>query len=277
MNESYPFYSIGRIREFLEENGAAPLKKWGQNFLIDPNIIDYIFNHIDKDALSNSESICEIGPGLGALTHRLPELNKKITLLEIDPALIKHLSNTYVSPDIKIIAGDALITLLTLETRKNYFLGNLPYYITSDILITLLKNFPDIQGGIFMVQKEFAERVSHEVSSFSIFARAFGEWKLLKHIKPTCFYPSPTAVSSLLRFVPYKEKILSLDQIEKLEIILRSFFWGKRKTIGKILNESPFMTNPIREKLQSTLQDKILKSRPQDLSFEIYYELARNC
>ena len=146
MSYEYPYYSISKIRAFMDERNANPLKKWGQNFITDPNTLDFIINSIDKDALSKSDSIAEIGIGLGALTHKLALLNKKMFLFEIDPVYIENMKSMeyFDSANTELCEGDVLKTIKKLENEKVFLMGNLPYYITSEILTTSLKSIPGI-------------------------------------------------------------------------------------------------------------------------------------
>ena len=118
-----------------------------------------------------------------------------------------------------LFEGDVLENINKLENEKVYLMGNLPYYITSEIITSCLKSIPNLTGAIFMVQKEFADRICNEISSLSIFVSAFGKFSYLKKISPSCFYPKPEASSALIRFTP-NQKRYSKTQIEKFELLL---------------------------------------------------------
>ena len=110
MSYEYPYYSVSRIRSFMEERSANPLKKWGQNFITDPNTLDFIVNSIDKEVLANSDSMAEIGIGLGALTHKLALFHKKMFLFEIDPVYIENMKSLeyFQNADVVLFEGDVL-------------------------------------------------------------------------------------------------------------------------------------------------------------------------
>lgn len=287
MSYEYPYYSISKIRNFLESKNANPLKKWGQNFIIDPNTLDFIIQSIDKNALSNSSSLAEIGIGLGALTHKLAQFSKKMFLFEIDPVYIEHMKETeyFKSGNSILCEGDVLENLHVLKAEPVYLSGNLPYYITSDILTLAVKTIPNMTGAIFMVQKEFADRVCNEISSLSIFLSLFGKFSFLKKIPPTCFYPKPEASSALIQFSPQKNQY-SISQINKFELLLKSLFWGKRKTIGKSISEAPFLNSEEFIQNYSQLKKEILeainscnldlKLRPEELKKEDYHNIIKN-
>nr|MBP7282665.1 16S rRNA (adenine(1518)-N(6)/adenine(1519)-N(6))-dimethyltransferase [Leptospiraceae bacterium] len=184
--------------------------------------------------------------------------------------------------DVVLFEGDVLENIGKLKNEKVFLTGNLPYYITSEILTSTLKSIPKLTGAIFMVQKEFADRICSEISSLSIFLSAFGKFSFLKKISPSCFYPKPDASSALIRFTP-RAHTYSNSQIEKFELLLKTFFWGKRKTIGKSIAEAPFLDSKefntdypnLREEILNALgKNKIeLRLRPEELKIEDYHRV----
>ena len=234
--------------------------------------------------LANSDSMAEIGIGLGALTHKLALFHKKMFLFEIDPVYIENMKSLeyFQNADVVLFEGDVLENIGKLKNEKVFLTGNLPYYITSEILTSTLKSIPKLTGAIFMVQKEFADRICSEISSLSIFLSAFGKFSFLKKISPSCFYPKPDASSALIRFTP-RAHTYSNSQIEKFELLLKTFFWGKRKTIGKSIAEAPFLDSKefntdypnLREEILNALgKNKIeLRLRPEELKIEDYHRV----
>jgi len=285
--EYFPFFKVASIRRFMEENNINPRKKWGQNFLIDPNIVRLITEQISPDA--QFDAIAEIGPGLGSLTYKLAELKKDLYLFEIDPALCAYLRATEFLAKIKftLFQGDALINLVEIRRKKVYLFGNLPYYITSDLIAVILKELDSLSGGIFMVQREFAERLCHEISSFSVFCSAFGEFRILKNVKASCFYPSPKAESSVIRFIPKKNPLYeNKKNVELLELLLKTFFWGKRKTLQKSLSDAPFIDRSgvfssipeFRKKILASISKSGIdpKSRPEEIVRTDFHRIVEN-
>ena len=129
-----------------------------------------------------------------------------------------------------------------------------------------------------MLQKEFINRITRENSSISIFLSIFGKWRHVKNVSSSCFYPSPKAESSLIYYEKYINKILTDSEIDVLQIILRSFFWGKRKTIQKNIKDSPFLDKFNRnEILEAVLQVDNLtgQERAEDIKKETYYHIAK--
>ncbi|HMY70174.1 MAG TPA: 16S rRNA (adenine(1518)-N(6)/adenine(1519)-N(6))-dimethyltransferase RsmA [Leptospiraceae bacterium] len=277
MSSEFSFFKRQNIKDFFAEKEAAPRKKWGQNFLTDRNIIDIICKHIENHpGFSEADELIEIGPGLGAITHILSRSGKKMSVLEIDPVLIENLKIQNYS--VEILEGDALQTISSFREKKVFAAGNLPYSISSELMAAICRELPLCTGGIFMLQREFAERIAKEVSSLSIFLHSFGEWELLKIVSPGCFYPVPDATSALLKYTPYPEKILSPEETVSLEKILKSFFWGKRKTVSRILQDSPFLNESERKNLGELIDREnsdLIKFRPEDIDKKIYYTLAK--
>jgi 16S rRNA (adenine1518-N6/adenine1519-N6)-dimethyltransferase len=279
MKESFIYFNHGNINHFLNEKKGAPLKKWGQNFLIDKNIVDIIIQSLPENLLCEITSIAEIGPGLGSITHRLAEFNKPVYLFEIDPILIDNLKdNNYNTPPFILIEGDVLKNLNILKNESFFCFGNLPYYISTDILTSLVQLCPNLKAGIFMLQKEFINRITSENSSISVFLSVFGVWRHVKNVSSSCFYPSPKAESSLIYYEKHSNRVLSDPEIDVLQIILRSFFWGKRKTIQKNIKDSPFLNKYNRTEIhEAVLQIDNLtgQERAEDIKKETYYRIAK--
>jgi 16S rRNA (adenine1518-N6/adenine1519-N6)-dimethyltransferase len=279
MNESFTFTKIQSINQFMKENNAAPLKKWGQNFLIDKNIIESIISQLPVDSVSELDCIVEIGPGLGSITHRLVDFNKDIFLFEIDPILIENLKKyNYNKSPFVLVEGDVLKNLEIVSNKNFFCFGNLPYYISTDILTSLMSSCPKMKSGIFMLQKEFIYRITKENSSLSIFLNCFGEWKHIKNVSPSCFYPSPKAESALVYYEKDLIPKLNPSETSILQVILRSFFWGKRKMISKNIKDSPFLEKWDRKKFYELItRDGFLSGneRAEDIPKEIYYTLSK--
>lgn len=285
MNFNYPYFSISRIKSFLSEKNASPLKKWGQNFLIDPNTIDFIISSIQNHSAEKADTLIEIGPGLGALTHRLSEFGKPLLVYEIDPIYVSNLKEAeYIRQEnLSIIEGDVLKTFSSTN-NSIYLIGNLPYYITSDIIIHCLKSINSLSGMFFMVQKEFAERICKEISSLSIFASIFGKFEFVRTVSPGCFYPKPEASSALIKFTPHPEPICGLAKISTAELFLKSVFWGKRKTIQKSISDSPFLLSETSSEFDSIKANIItalnennipLSKRPEELTIQQFHTIIR--
>ncbi|XDD50655.1 16S rRNA (adenine(1518)-N(6)/adenine(1519)-N(6))-dimethyltransferase RsmA [Leptospira sp. WS92.C1] len=240
-SKEYPFRKVSEIRKFLESKASAPLKKWGQNFLIDPNAIKIILGGLNSDLLPSIDRILEIGPGLGAISHGLLLFEKPVTLFEIDPVYANWLREYL--PEFELREGDALQFLPEYAQESVYLFGNLPYYISSELTLSAVRNLKKLKGATFLVQKEFAKRISSEPSSIQFYLSAFGTWKLKKNIKAGAFYPRPNVDSSILEYraAPVLE---NESGFIALECLCRMAFWGKRKKLASSLRDAPVSSLP---------------------------------
>ncbi len=249
-------------------------KSLGQNFLIDKNILTIISNSIKIE--SDSE-ILEIGPGTGNLTEYLIKKNpQKIFLVEKDKNLAEILNKKF-NKDIKIFNEDFLnFSNPKLLKNKLIVFGNLPYNISSQILVKLIINKEKfkIKKMIFMFQKELADRILSEENSkkygrLSILAK----WKFniskITDISPNSFYPKPKVKSTLLLFSA-KEKFFKLKKPESLEYVTRVFFNQRRKKIKKPINILFQNKIEIANKLNLDLN-----LRPQNISSKTFFEITK--
>lgn len=207
-------------------------KKYGQNFLIDKNILKKISNLIP----SNNLNIIEIGPGDGKLTDYIIETNpKKLWIVEIDQDLVPNLDSKYKKlKNVKIIKMDFL--KFSISEKFDLILSNLPYNISSQVLekICLLKEKPDYL--IFMFQKEFAERLlSKKLNSLNALVNCFFDIELNFNVGKYCFRPIPKVESSVVFFKRRTESLLKKKETEQFIIFKRNIFSHKRKTLNKTL------------------------------------------
>lgn len=288
--ESFPYYKPTEIRRILSEHNANPKKSWGQNYLIDPNIIEPLFVDISEQIPSNTETLAEIGMGLGALTHKILDLGKPTFLLEIDPVSCKifreGLGSSY--ENWQLMEGDCRDHLSTLAGKHPFVFGNLPYYITSEIITDCLEKIPDLTGFLFLVQKEFGERIVNEISSLSVFIRGFGNVRKSKLVKKGSFYPAPKIDSLFLFFETYRHPILANSrEIAYFSAMLRACFWGKRKKIATSLRDCPeamfpkevFQNNETVQKwkqkfLSVAIEEGFSEKRPEELPISLWLDLT---
>ena len=209
-------------------------KKFGQNFLIDGNILNKIKNLIPSENLK----ILEIGPGSGKLTDKIISKNpNELTLVEIDEDLIENLYEKYHDyKNIKLIRID----ILKFNLKENYqlIISNLPYNISSQVLvkITLLKDIPEIL--ILMFQKEFALRlIDKKLNSINSLVKCFYNIKLSFNVSKNCFRPIPKVDSSVLIFKKIKNKLLNNNEINDFIIFKRNLFSHKRKSLKNLLKK----------------------------------------
>lgn len=241
---NFPYYSPKNIQKVLNDNQVGPRKKWGQNYLIDRNIIDSVFRDIQKKIPLETKSLAEIGIGLGALTHKILDLGYPTELMEIDPVNCRifeeGMAQDYPREEFRLLQGDCRVHIPDLSGSQPFVFGNLPYYLTSEIITDCLEKIPDMTGFLFLVQKEFAERIVDEVSSLSVFLHGFGKPEKFKLVKKGSFYPSPKIDSMFLFFTSVSDRFLkSPRDIAYFSALLRSSFWGKRKKLSTSIRESP--------------------------------------
>lgn len=279
-----PFSTKSEIKAYLSSIGIRAQKKYGQNFLVDQNIVQFIVESGSKHLTHVDSEIAEIGIGLGSLTYPLLSLKRKTYLFEIDHAYIRLAKERILNnfSNVHLIEGDALENLHRIQTTPVFIFGNLPYHLTTEILIFIVSNFENWLGGIFMVQKEFADRLTSEVSSISVFLKGLTTTKHLKVVHKNCFYPIPKIHSSLIQILPLapgERRIQTKNEILLWSRLLRAIFWGKRKQIQVSLRESPFSKDSdFQLAVQSALEKSGInpKSRPEELNQEQFLTLGQH-
>ena len=249
-------------------------KSLGQNYLIDQNILRLIAN---STKIKKNNEIIEIGPGTGNLTEFLLKKNpKKFYIIEKDEELVNLLKNKF-SEKLDIINEDILkFSIKNLLNKESIIFGNLPYNISSQILVKFVinKNKFKFNKLIFMFQKELADRILAKVNSsnygrLSILANWKFNIKKIIDIKPNSFFPRPKVLSSLLIFNP-KIPLINFKNPENLEHITKVFFNQRRKKIKKPINILFKNSLNIVEKFKLNLD-----LRPQNISPEIFYNLTK--
>ncbi|MCX8105883.1 MAG: 16S rRNA (adenine(1518)-N(6)/adenine(1519)-N(6))-dimethyltransferase RsmA [Ignavibacterium album] len=218
---------------------VKPLKRLGQNFLKDKNILRKIYEFINPQ---EGERIIEIGPGEGALTEFLISSRAEVIAIEIDKRVIEHLQSSF--PDIKIINQDFLeVDLTQFHSSDLRIVGNIPYNITSPIIFKLIENHNLIRDAIFMVQYEVAKRITAKKGSkdygiLSVLLSYFAETELCFKVSPNVFYPKPKVFSAVVK-IKFKKNID--ESLKKTFIqIVKAAFGNRRKTLKNSLSNSIF-------------------------------------
>lgn len=219
-----------------------PIKKLGQNYLKDKNIINKIVEEINPE---RDDQIIEVGPGLGALTEGLIEKNKNLTLIEIDRRAIEQLKLKFESAN--IIEADFLkINLENIldKNRVSKVVGNIPYNITSPILFKLLSVRGLVNESVFMVQDEVAKRItaSYKTKAYGILSVILGYFAEVKYcftISPDVFYPKPKVNSAVIH-IYFKEKTGHDFEDELFIKVVKAAFGHRRKTLKNSLSNSIF-------------------------------------
>jgi 16S rRNA (adenine1518-N6/adenine1519-N6)-dimethyltransferase len=249
-------------------------KSLGQNFLIDKNIIKKIVNITPV----KKENVVEIGPGNGALTDEiLSKKPKSLLLVEKDLILFKKLKNRYLNNKlVKIYNSDILkLNIEELISNNSIIFGNLPYNISSQILVKFIKFKkwpPNFKNLIFMFQKELGEKIIGQYSSPN-----YGRLSILSNyrfniykkflVSLNCFLPKPKITSMVIHFYP-KKNLFNIKKIENLEKITNIFFSKKRKMINKSIKN--ILTG---EKIKKISGLK-MNMRPAEIKPETYYKIT---
>lgn len=272
-------YSPKKMKELLEKNGFSLKKKFGQNFIIDENVINSI---IDKSKIDKDTLVIEVGPGAGSLTYKLGISAKNVICYEIDTTLENVLKeNTRDLNNVKIIYQDflkanVLDDIKGYEYKKLYFVANLPYYITTPIIIKIIEDCIPVDKMVFMVQKEVGNRFkalpgSKEYGSLSVYLNYYFDVKKILDISRHVFMPEPNVDSIIVEFSK-KENLLAVKNEEVFFKLIRDSFTQKRKTLRN--NLKGYNLAKIEEVLNRHNLD--LSVRAEQLSTEIFIEIANN-
>jgi 16S rRNA (adenine1518-N6/adenine1519-N6)-dimethyltransferase len=230
-----------RTRAILERYGFSFKKSLGQNFLIDTNILQRI---VDFAEIGENTGTIEIGPGIGALTEQLARSSKKVVAFEIDQRLLPILSDT-LSPyeNIKIIHKDVLEADVQGVIDQEFagmddlmVVANLPYYVTTPIIMKLLEEQLPIRGIVVMLQKEVANRISaspgtKEYGSLSIAIQYYTHAETVMIVPKTVFVPQPNVDSAVIRLTRREKPAVSVKDENFFFQVTRSSFAQRRKTI----------------------------------------------
>ena len=238
-----PIASYKKTREIIEKNSFLVKKSLGQNFLIDPHVLDKI---LDAAAVTAEDSIIEIGPGIGGLTQALAERAYHVTAVEIDKELIGILKENLRSYDnVRIIHGDILKTdksmLLPEPGRPAKVVANLPYYITTPIIMEVLEKRWPVESLTVMVQKEVGDRMrakpgSKDYGALTLAVQYYAKVYLAANVPPNCFIPRPTVGSAVIHLQISKEQAVSVKNEALMFEIIRAAFSQRRKTLVNCLH-----------------------------------------
>ncbi|UII56000.1 16S rRNA (adenine(1518)-N(6)/adenine(1519)-N(6))-dimethyltransferase RsmA [Cytobacillus spongiae] len=230
-----------RTKAILEKHGFSFKKSLGQNFLIDTNILKRIVDHAD---LTESSGAIEIGPGIGALTEQLARRSKKVVAFEIDQRLLPILEETLAPySNTKVIHSDVLkanVNEVMAEEFNEYddvmVVANLPYYVTTPIIMKLLEEKLPIRGLVVMLQKEVADRISakpgtKDYGSLSIAVQYYTEAEIAMVVPKTVFVPQPNVDSAVIRLIKRTEPLVQVKDEDFFFQVTRASFAQRRKTL----------------------------------------------
>lgn len=234
--------------EIIQKYEFAFQKKFGQNFLIDTHVLEKI---IAAAGVTEDDCVLEIGPGIGTMTQYLAEHARSVVAVEIDKNLIPILQETLKKyENITVINDDILkvdINKLTEEYnggRPIKVVANLPYYITTPIIMGLFEGGVPIDNITVMVQKEVAERMqvgpgSKDYGALSLAVQYYADAYIVANVPPNCFIPRPGVGSAVIRLTRHKEPPVEVDDPKLMFKLIRASFNQRRKTLQNGLNNSP--------------------------------------
>ena len=223
-------------------------KKYGQNFLIDTNILEKI---VAAAGITKEDYVLEIGPGIGTMTQYLCEAARAVTAVEIDRSLIPILNETLKDYDnVEIINQDILkLDMEALAKEKNSgapikVVANLPYYITTPIIMELFENHAPIASITIMVQKEVADRMkegpgSKEYGALSLAVQYYAKPEVVLQAPPSCFMPQPKVGSTVIRLLLHEKPPVEVKNEKLMFQIIRASFNQRRKTLANGLHNFP--------------------------------------
>lgn len=273
-----------KTKEIIATYGFAFQKKFGQNFLVDRHVLNKIIeaSHITKD-----DVVIEIGPGIGSLTQELAEHAKQVIAIEIDQQLIPILEDTLSAYDnITILNEDVLkVDLVKLAKETNNgkpikVVANLPYYITTPIIMGLFESHVPVESITVMVQKEVADRMkadpgTKDYGALSLAVQYYSKPYIVANVPPNCFMPRPKIGSAVIRLTGHTTKPVDVKDEKLMFRLIRASFGQRRKTlINSLYNhlKDIYDKEPLKEAIESTgLQINI---RGEALSLEAFAALA---
>lgn len=224
--------------EVIQKNQFVFQKKFGQNFLIDSHVLDKIILAAD---INKDDVVLEIGPGIGTMTQAIAENAKKVIAVEIDDNLIPILKENLKDYDnVEIINEDVMkVDIASLGVNK--VVANLPYYITTPIIMGLLESRVPLDSITVMVQKEVADRMksgpgTKDYGALSLAVQFYAEPYIVANVPQNCFMPRPNVGSAVIRLTLHKEAPVKVDDEKLMFKIIRAAFNQRRKTLQNCLN-----------------------------------------
>ncbi|GAE36558.1 16S rRNA (adenine(1518)-N(6)/adenine(1519)-N(6))-dimethyltransferase RsmA [Halalkalibacter akibai] len=274
-----------RTKEILNKYGFSFKKSLGQNFLIDTNILRNIVNAAN---ITESTGVIEVGPGIGALTEQLAKQAKKVVSYEIDQRLLPVLKDT-LSPydNVTIIHSDVLKANIQEMIEEHFqdvddimVVANLPYYVTTPILMKLLEEHLPIRGIVVMIQAEVADRIAakpgtKDYGALSIAAQYFAQAEKVMTVPATVFVPQPRVDSAVLRLTIREEPAVQVESEDYFFTVFHACFANRRKTI---LNNLVHNLGPKEKKseIEAALEEAEIdpKRRGETLSLAEFAKLS---
>lgn len=269
--------------EILKKYNFSFQKKFGQNFLIDTHVLEKI---IEESEITEEDCVLEIGPGIGTMTQYLAESAKKVVAVEIDKALIPILKDTLSDYDNVAVINDDILKVDIAGICKEYNNGkpikvvaNLPYYITTPIIMGLFESHVPLKSITIMVQKEVADRMqegpgSKEYGALSLAVQYFAHPQIVANVPPNCFMPRPNVGSAVIKLTRYEKPPVEVDDEKYMFALIRASFNQRRKTLANGLSGGGLGLT--REMVTDALREMELSEtvRGEALSLEHFAKLS---
>ncbi|MBP5309905.1 MAG: 16S rRNA (adenine(1518)-N(6)/adenine(1519)-N(6))-dimethyltransferase RsmA [Lachnospiraceae bacterium] len=258
-------------------------KKYGQNFLIDTNILERI---ISESEITKDDCVLEIGPGIGTMTQYLAESAKRVVAVEIDRSLIPILEDTLSGYDNVTVINDDILKVDIQKLCDKYndsrpikVVANLPYYITTPIIMGLFESHVPLKSITIMVQKEVADRMqqkpgSKDYGALSLAVQYYAKPEIVAEVSPNCFIPKPNVSSAVIRLTRYENPPVEVDDEHFMFSLIRASFNQRRKTLANGLANGGLGLD--RETVNSVLEkmELSLTVRGEALTLEQFAKLS---
>lgn len=271
-----------QVKKILEQNDIIVKKQYGQNFLLDDNILK---NIVKSAELKKDTNVIEIGPGLGFLTNYLQQATTNVLCYEIDKQMVEHLNE--LNYNISIINDDFLKRNLNKDF-KNIFdnsnnitlVANLPYYITTPILLKVLEETTRIDKMIVMMQTEVAKRLcgkpsTKDYNALSVLIQYFTNPRIIFNVSPKSFFPEPNVESSVVMIEKKEEPLLEVENLDFFLKFNRNIFAQRRKTLYNNIQKAYNYDKGLIKKIikENNLDESV---RPEELNVSQIVKLAND-
>ncbi len=270
--------------EIIQKYGFRFQKKFGQNFLIDTHVLEKI---VAASRVTDKDMVLEIGPGIGTMTQYLAESAREVVAVEIDKNLIPILEETLSEYDNAVILNEDIlkVDIAALAREKNggrpiKVVANLPYYITTPIIMGLFESNVPLDSITIMVQKEVADRMqvgpgTKDYGALSLAVQYYAKPEIVANVPPNCFMPRPNVGSAVIRLTRYEKPPVSVDDEKKMFALIRAAFNQRRKTLVNALSNASDL-NYSKEQILTALSEMGLSEtiRGEALDLEAFALLS---
>lgn len=279
-------YNKSELMPLLENFGFNFSKTLGQNFLVDKNVLDKI---VDNSNINKNTNVLEIGPGAGTLTYELCKRAKKVVAIEIDNALVPILEHNLFEFNNFILINNDIMKIDLKKLTDEHFgdekfivAANLPYYITTPIIMNMFEGGFNVESMILMIQKEVADRIyakpgTKDYGALTVGVGFYSSPEIICQAPPHCFTPQPKVSSVVIKLNVYEKPPYHVNNKEMFFKMVKSVFSQRRKTLVNSLSGSPFI-NCDKTQIEKALKDMSLdlKIRGEKLDIGQLAELSNH-